>query len=49
MIRGLLRKALKPIVGKRKAAVIAEVVDHGAKKVIDRKTGGAASKLDDVL
>lgn len=49
MIRGILRKVLKPIVGKRKAAVIAEVVDHGVKKVIDKRTGGAASKLDEVL
>ncbi|MBB4857029.1 hypothetical protein HNO88_000326 [Novosphingobium chloroacetimidivorans] len=50
MIRKLLRGVLKPILGKRKAAAAAaEVVDHVAKKVIDRKTGGAATKLDDVI
>lgn len=49
MIRKLLRKILTIPLGKRKAAVIAEVVDRKAKKVIDRKTGGAASALDDVI
>lgn len=49
MIRKLLRKALRPILGKQKAAVVAEVVDHGLKREIDKKTGGAATKLDEVI
>ena len=49
MIRGILRKILKPVLGKRKAAVIAEGLDGLAKKAIDSKTHGAATKLDEVL
>ena len=48
MIRGILQKILRPL-GKRKAAVIAEGLDGLAKKVIDSKTHGAASKLNEVL
>lgn len=49
MIRGILRKILRPVLGKRKAAIVAEGLDQVAKKVIDRKTGGLASKVDEVL
>ena len=49
MIRKILRGILKPVLGKRKAAVIAEGLDGLAKKAIDKRTGGAASKLDEVL
>ena len=49
MIRKILRGILKPILGKRKAAVIAEGLDGLAKKAIDKRTGGAASKLDDLI
>jgi len=49
MIRGILRKILKPVLGKRKAAVIAEGLDGLAKKAIDSKTHGAVTKLDEVL
>jgi len=48
MIRKILRGILRPL-GKRKAAVIAEGLDGLAKKAIDSKTRGAASRLDDVL
>lgn len=49
MIRSILRKALRPILGKRKAAVAAEALDGLAKREIDRRTGGAATRLDEVL
>jgi len=49
MIRKLLRGILKPVLGKRKAAVIAEGLDGLAKKAIDSKTHGAATKLDDLI
>jgi hypothetical protein len=49
MIRKLLRGVLKPILGKRKAAIVAQAIDHAAVRVIDKKTGGAASKLDEVI
>ena len=49
MIRKLLRGILKPVLGKRKAAIVAEVADRGAKKLIDKRTGGAATKLDEVI
>jgi len=48
MIRKILRGILRPL-GKRKAAVIAEGLDSLAKKAIDSKTYGAASKLDEML
>ena len=49
MIRKLLRGILKPVLGKRKAAVIAEGLDGLAKKAIDSKTHGAATKLDEII
>lgn len=49
MIRKLLRSVLRPVLGKRKAAIVAEGLDHVAKKAIDRKTGGLASKVDDAI
>lgn len=49
MIRKILRGILKPVLGKRKAAIAAEGLDQVAKKVIDRKTGGLASRVDEVL
>lgn len=49
MIRKLLCGVLKPILGKRKAAIVAGVADRAAVKAIDKKTGGAASKLDDII
>ena len=49
MIRKILRGILKPVLGKRKAAVIAEGLDGLAKKAIDSKTHGAATKLDDLV
>jgi len=49
MIRKILRGVLKPILGKRKAAVVAEVADRVVVKQIDKRTGGLASKADEVL
>ena len=49
MIRKLLRGVLKPLLGKRKAAVVAEVADRLVVKQIDKRTGGLASKADEVL
>ena len=49
MIRKILRGILKPVLGKRKAAVVAEGLDGLAKKAIDKPTKGLASKLDEVL
>jgi len=49
VIRKILRGILKPVLGKRKAAVIAEGLDGLAKKAIDSKTHGAATKLDDLV
>lgn len=49
MIRRLLRSALRPILGKRKAAAAAEAIDGLAKREIDRRTGGAATRLDEVV
>lgn len=49
MIKGLLRKALKPILGKKKAAVVAQELDRRAVKEADKHTGGLASKVDRVI
>lgn len=49
MIRRILRKALKPILGKRKAAAVAQELDRRAVRELDKKTGGLASKADRVL
>jgi len=49
MIRKPLRFVFGLFMGKKAGAVIAEGVDGLAKKAIDSKTRGAASKLDDVL
>ena len=49
MIRKPLRFVFGLFLGKKAAAVIAEGVDGLAKKAIDKRTGGAASKLDDVI
>jgi len=49
MIRKPLRFVFGLFLGKKAAAVIAEGVDGLAKKAIDKRTGGAASKLDEVL
>lgn len=49
MIKKLLRGALKPLLGKRKAAVVAEALDRKAKRELDKRTGGLASKADGVL
>jgi len=49
MIRKMLRKALKPILGKRKAAIAAESLDDLAKRVADKHTGGLASRVDEVV
>jgi len=49
MIRKPLRFVFGLFLGKKAAAVLAEGVDGLAKKAIDKRTGGAATKLDDVL
>jgi len=49
MIRKPLRFVFGLFLGKKDAAVIAEGVDGLAKKAIDKRTGGAASKLDDLI
>jgi len=49
MIRKLLRKALKPILGKKAAAAAAEVADRALVKVADKHTGGLASRVDEVV
>lgn len=49
MIRGILRKILKPVLGKRHAAKAAEDLDRLAVKELDRRTYGAVSKLDELI
>lgn len=48
MIRGLLRKAFRPL-GKRKTAKLAEKLDRAVVKEADKHTGGLASKVDEAL
>lgn len=49
MIRKPLRALFGIFLGKRKAAIAAELADGLAKKALDKPTKGLASKLDEVL
>ena len=49
MIRKPLRVVFGLFLGKKAAAVIAEGLDGLAKKAIDSKTHGAATKLDEII
>ena len=49
MIKKLLRKILKPVLGKTAARVAAAEADKAVVKELDKRTGGAASKIDKVI
>lgn len=49
MFRKLIRKIIRPIVGKNAAAVIAEAADRAIVREADKVTGGVASKVDEAL
>lgn len=46
LIKGLVRKVVKSDIA---ADVIASELDRKAKKELDRRTGGLASKVDEVI
>jgi len=49
MIRKWLRKIARPIVGKVAASVISRAGDDLLKRELDKRTGGLASRIDEVL
>jgi len=49
MFKKLLRKIAKPIVGKATAAILARAADAALKRELDKRTGGLASKIDEVV
>ena len=49
MIRKLLRKLLKPVIGKTAATIAAREADKAVVRELDKRTGGLASKVDEAL
>jgi len=49
MFKGLIRKMASKVVGKVAAEVIADKVDCVVVRELDKRTGGLASKADEVL
>ncbi|MDT0507546.1 hypothetical protein [Novosphingobium sp. MMS21-SN21R] len=49
MLKSLFRKLARKVVGKSAAEVIADKADRALVKELDRRTGGLASKADEVF